>query len=162
MRKVAWLIYLGAALTVPALASCGDDEGSNPTTDASVSNDSSVLGDSQSSDAGGDGGSTIQPVFSAIYTQILQPTCSGCHGANNPSAGLNFSSQASAYAALTGTSNRTCATSHGGGKFVTGGSLATSPFAAVVNSQVALPAGCVRMPSSAGLPAGQVSAIQTH
>ena len=48
------------------------------------------------------GSARASATFTAMYTPILQPTCSGCHNPSGVGSFQDFSSQVSAYAALVG------------------------------------------------------------
>lgn len=79
--------------------------------DGGVAADASVESDAAGEDAGDDGAAPES--FATIYTAILAPSCTGCHGAGHRS-GLDLSTEAAAYASLydvaaaTGASNSDC------------------------------------------------------
>jgi hypothetical protein len=48
------------------------------------------------------GGATNNATFTEVYTQIIGPSCTGCHAGSDPTGNLNMSTQSLAYQNLAG------------------------------------------------------------
>jgi hypothetical protein len=113
--------------TIPPCVVISRDAGA-PSPDAGApdagASDASAL-DAGASDAGASDASAVV-TFSEVYTTILKPTCSKCHGGLSPFANLDMSTQAGAYSNLVGVKAAGSACGGSGEVRVVAGSSATS------------------------------------
>ena len=105
------------------------------------------------------GDATAPATFTAVYTEILQPTCSPCHQPGGEGAFQDFSSQAAAYSALVGAKASGPSCGSGGAIRVVPGNASQSLLFQKV-SEASLPCGSPMPLGGPPLPSAQVMLIE--
>ena len=93
--------FLLTSLTITWLGACGDKEETDTgTTDGDADTDADTDTDVDSDTDADTDTAPLEPTFSNVWSEVLNPTCVSCHGGG--SGGLSMPDQATAYDNLVG------------------------------------------------------------